>query len=87
MSESIVVDGRSHVRIEGFEIRHYGAGAYGKGVYLRYASDYLLQNGRMSAITLRARNILGETGPEPGYGGVDYPLPPRTIMLGLEQQF
>jgi outer membrane receptor for ferrienterochelin and colicins len=54
---------------------------------LRYADDFLLQNERMSALTLRMRNILGERGPEPGYGGVDYPLAPRTFMLGLEQQF
>jgi len=33
------LDGRSHVRVEGLEIRHFGAGPYGKGVYLRYSSD------------------------------------------------
>ena len=33
------LDGRSQVRIEGLEIRHYGAGDFGKGVYLRYSSD------------------------------------------------
>jgi parallel beta-helix repeat protein len=33
------VDGASHVRIENLEIRHYGAGDFGKGVYLRYAAD------------------------------------------------
>ncbi len=33
------LDGVSHVRVESMEIRHFGAGDYGKGVYLRYASD------------------------------------------------
>lgn len=33
------LDGRSHVRVEGLEIRHFGAGDYGKGVYLRYSAD------------------------------------------------
>ena len=54
---------------------------------VRYGSDFLLQNGLESTVTLRARNLLGATGPDPGYGGADYPLVPRTFMLGLEQQF
>ncbi len=33
------LNGRSQVRIENLEIRHYGAGDYGKGVYLRFSSD------------------------------------------------
>ena len=37
-----VVDGLHHVRIENFEIRHYGSDEYGKGVYLRYASDTIV---------------------------------------------
>ena len=39
LEEGIVLDGRSFVRIENLELRHYGAGDYGKGVYLRYSSD------------------------------------------------
>ncbi len=39
LENGFVVDGRSYIRIENLEIRHYGADAYGKGVYLRYASD------------------------------------------------
>lgn len=39
LENGFVLDGRSHVRIESLEIRHYGAGDYGKGVYLRYSSD------------------------------------------------
>lgn len=33
------LNGLSHVRIENIEIRHFGAGSYGKGVYLRYSND------------------------------------------------
>lgn len=39
LENGFYLDGRSHVRIENLEIRHYGAGDYGKGVYLRYSSD------------------------------------------------
>lgn len=39
LEEGFVIDARAHVRVEGLEIRHYGSGDYGKGVYLRYASD------------------------------------------------
>lgn len=38
-----VADGRSHLRIEGFEIRHYGSTEYGKGVYLRQSSDVIVR--------------------------------------------
>jgi len=34
-----VVDGLHHIRIENLEIRHYGSDQYGKGIYLRHASD------------------------------------------------
>ncbi len=37
--DGFYLDGVSHVRIEQLELRHYGAGDYGKGVYLRYAAD------------------------------------------------
>jgi len=39
LEDGFLLDGRSFVRIEGLEIRHFGAGSYGKGVYLRYSSD------------------------------------------------
>lgn len=39
LENGFYLDGRSHVRIEDLEIRHYGAGDYGKAVYLRYSSD------------------------------------------------
>ena len=34
-----VVDSQQHIRIENLEIRHYGSDVYGKGIYLRHASD------------------------------------------------
>ncbi len=37
--DGFYVDGLAHIRIENFEIRHFGSGDYGKGVYLRYSSD------------------------------------------------
>jgi len=39
LEEGFVVDGQAFVRVENLEIRYYGAGDFGKGVYLRYASD------------------------------------------------
>ncbi|KAB2964228.1 MAG: hypothetical protein F9K18_07715, partial [Thermoanaerobaculia bacterium] len=34
-----LLDGVTHVRVENLELRYYGSGDYGKGVYLRQASD------------------------------------------------
>lgn len=39
LENGFYLDGRTQVRIEGVEIRHYGSGDYGKGVYLRYSTD------------------------------------------------
>jgi len=44
------LDGRSHVRIENLEIRHYGAGDYGKGVYLRFSSDCVIRTSRIHEV-------------------------------------
>lgn len=35
---------------------------------------------------LSGTNLVGATGPEPGFSGVDYPLPPRTLMFRLRHQ-
>ncbi len=37
------LSGLSHVRLENLEIRHFGAGSYGKGIYLRYSSDCVVR--------------------------------------------
>ncbi len=47
LEDGFFIDGRSHVRIENFEIRHYGAGDFGKGVYLRFSNDCVVRNSRI----------------------------------------
>jgi hypothetical protein len=39
LENGFYLDGRSRVRLENLEIRHFGSGSYGKGVYLRQSSD------------------------------------------------
>lgn len=41
--DGFYLNGRSFVRIENMEIRHFGSGDYGKGVYLRYSSDCVVR--------------------------------------------
>jgi hypothetical protein len=48
--DGVVIDGRAFVRVENLEIRHYGAGDYGKGVYLRYASDSVVRGCRIHEV-------------------------------------
>jgi len=48
--DGFAVDGRSYVRIENLEIRHYGSGDYGKGVYLRYSSDCAVRSSRIHEV-------------------------------------
>lgn len=50
LENGFYLDGLSHVRIENVEIRHYGAGSYGKGIYLRYSSDCAVRNSRIHEI-------------------------------------
>jgi hypothetical protein len=50
LENGFVVDGQVHVRIENLEIRHYGSGDYGKGVYLRYASDCAVRSCRIHEV-------------------------------------
>lgn len=40
-----------------------------------------------TTLGVTGRNLLGAVGPEPGFGGVDYPLPPRSIWAWLRQTF
>ena len=39
LDAGFILDGVASIRVENFEIRYYGSDAYGKGVYLRHASD------------------------------------------------
>jgi len=45
-SSAFVLDGRSFVRIENFQMRYYGSDDYGKGVYLRYSNDCIVRANR-----------------------------------------
>jgi hypothetical protein len=45
--DGFVLSGRAFVRIENMEIRHFGAGSYGKGVYLRQSSDCVVRQSRI----------------------------------------
>ncbi|WP_386071253.1 right-handed parallel beta-helix repeat-containing protein [Tahibacter sp. UC22_41] len=56
-----VADGRSHLRIEGFEIRHYGSTEYGKGVYLRQSSDVIVRANRIHDVGAAGVWIKGGT--------------------------
>ncbi len=50
LENGFYLDGLSHVRIENVEIRHYGAGSYGKGIYLRYSTDCAVRSSRIHEI-------------------------------------
>jgi iron complex outermembrane receptor protein len=43
--------------------------------------------GHESVVALRAYNVLGTTGPDPGFSGFEYPLPPREIFLELRHTY
>ncbi len=45
--------------------------------------DLELFEGHKSEIRLLGSNLLGEDGPDPGFGGIDYPIAPRSVMLQL----
>jgi iron complex outermembrane receptor protein len=47
---------------------------------------YLIR-GHESRIALRARNVLGMDGPDPGFSGFEMPLAPRTVMLDLRHTY
>jgi parallel beta-helix repeat protein len=48
--DGFVIDSRAFVRVEGLEIRHYGAGDFGKGVYLRYCSNCAVRGCRIHEV-------------------------------------
>jgi Right handed beta helix region len=43
LDAGFTLDGRANIRIENFEIRYYGSGDYGKGIYLRYSDDCIVR--------------------------------------------
>lgn len=51
-------------------------------LFLSTRAMYLIP-GHETRAALRARNLLSETGPNPGFAGFEYPLPPGEIFLQL----
>lgn len=45
--DGFYLSGLSHVRVENLDIRHFGSGSYGKGVYLRYCSNVSVRQCRI----------------------------------------
>ncbi len=43
--------------------------------------------GHESVIALRGYNVLGTRGPDPGFSGFEYPLPPREVFLELRHTY
>jgi len=43
--------------------------------------------GHESTVALRAYNLLGTRGPDPGFSGFEYPLAPREILLELHHTY
>lgn len=43
--------------------------------------------GHETRFAVRAKNLLGEEGPIPGFSGFDYPLAPREVFLELEHTY
>ncbi|AUX20716.1 outer membrane protein [Sorangium cellulosum] len=43
--------------------------------------------GHETTVALRAKNLLGATGPDPGFSGFEYPLAPREIFLELRHRY
>lgn len=51
-------------------------------LFLATRAMYLFP-GQETKAALRARNLLSETGPNPGFSGFEYPLPPGEVFLQL----
>ncbi|XXX78945.1 TonB-dependent receptor [Sorangium sp. So ce134] len=43
--------------------------------------------GHETTVALRAKNLLGATGPDPGFSGFEYPLSPREVFLELRHRY
>ncbi len=60
--DGFLLDGVSNVRIENLEIRHFGSGDYGKGVYLRFASDCAVRSCRIHEVGSAGVWVKGGSG-------------------------
>jgi len=50
LDAGFTIDTKSYVRVENVEIRHYGTDLYGKGVYLRFATECAVRGSRIHDI-------------------------------------
>ena len=51
------------------------------------ARNLFLIAGHETTVALRAKNLLGERGPVPGFSGFEYPLAPREVFLELQHSY
>lgn len=65
-----------------FDLKAYAT----TNVFLTTRDLYLIP-GHESVIALRAYNLFGTRGPDPGFSAFEYPLPPREIMLELRHTY
>jgi iron complex outermembrane receptor protein len=65
-----------------FDLKAYAT----TNVFLTTRDLYLIP-GHESVIALRAYNLFGSAGPDPGFSAFEYPLPPREVMLELRHTY
>jgi iron complex outermembrane receptor protein len=65
-----------------FDLKAYATA----NVFLTTRNLYLIP-GHESVVALRAYNVFNAGGPDPGFSGFEYPLPPREIMLELRHTY
>ena len=53
---------------------------------LRLKEAELIRN-QATSIALRVKNLIGVTGPDPGFAAFDYPLAPRTVYLEIQHAY
>lgn len=49
--------------------------------------DLYLVSGQETVIALRGYNVLGQSGPDPGFSGFEYPLSPREVYLEVRHTY
>ena len=65
-----------------FDLKAYATA----NVFLTTRNLYLIR-GHESVVALRAYNLFSAGGPDPGFSGFEYPLPPREVMLELRHTY
>ncbi|KYF77737.1 hypothetical protein BE11_31080 [Sorangium cellulosum] len=67
-------------------------GSFDLPTYLWWNASLVARNlwvipGHETTVALRAKNILGASGPDPGFSGFEYPLAPREVFLELRHRY